>query len=149
MPEQLAASIREIVTDALPELQALTEEQWDSRMRPGGWSRREEVGHLLDSAAHNRLRFARAALHGESRDAGYEQNAWVMLHNYAELDSNTLVGAWRYSNLVMAHLLDQLTPDSLEALCYIREDEPKTLRQIIESYLTHMQHHIDHVLGHA
>jgi len=35
-------------------------------LRAGGWSRKQVIGHLIDSASNNHQRFVRAALEGRS-----------------------------------------------------------------------------------
>ena len=44
---------------------------------PGKWSKKEIVGHLIDSAANNHGRFVRAQLQDDLVFAGYDQDAWV------------------------------------------------------------------------
>jgi len=66
---------------------ALADVPW----REGGWTRKEIVGHLLDSAANNRQRFVRAATEGLYAGPSYEQMAWVKMHGYAEQPWETLL----------------------------------------------------------
>ena len=58
---------------------ALADVPW----REGGWTRKQIVGHLLDSAANNRQRFVRAAIDGKYAGPKYAQEAWVAAHGYA------------------------------------------------------------------
>ena len=82
MPTQTARKFRlEIIRLrlALDELSpALADVPW----REGGWTRKQIVGHLLDSAANNRQRFVRAAIDGQYSGPGYAQDAWVAAHGY-------------------------------------------------------------------
>ncbi len=50
---------------------ALANEPW----RVGGWTQKQIVGHLLDSAANNRQRFVRAMIDGQYAGPGYAQDA--------------------------------------------------------------------------
>jgi hypothetical protein len=43
----------------------------------GGWSRKEILGHLIDSASNNHQRFVRAQLQDELRWPGYDQTGCV------------------------------------------------------------------------
>ena len=52
----------------------------DKPWRAGGWTRKEIVGLLLDSAANNRQRFVRAAADGRYDGPKYLQDAWVKAH---------------------------------------------------------------------
>jgi hypothetical protein len=41
----------------------------------------------------------------------------------------------------------RIPEERLAASCVISEGAPVTLRFIIEDYILHMQHHLDHILG--
>ncbi len=43
----------------------------------GGWSRKQILGHLIDSASNNHQRFVRARLQDELRWPGYDQSGCV------------------------------------------------------------------------
>ena len=63
---------------------ATAEERWREPYGPGKWTRIEVLGHLLDSAAHNHQRFARA-MHAESLSApGYDGDAQVRAQHYGD-----------------------------------------------------------------
>jgi len=62
---ELAAYLERTVAAELPLLRAIPDGPGTSRPnRPSGigWSRREELGHLIDSAVNNHNRFVRASL---------------------------------------------------------------------------------------
>jgi hypothetical protein len=72
LPKHLAVVLQQTIDRELPLLQALTEEQAlvPGKTAPGkadGWSRKEELGHLIDSAANNHIRFVLATIDTESR----------------------------------------------------------------------------------
>ncbi len=66
--------------------------------RPTGadsWSRKEELGHLIDSAVNNHVRFAAASLQTEFSGPTYEQDGWVRVHGYHEMPWLSLLDSWR------------------------------------------------------
>ena len=128
-------------------LSALTAEQAAEHPQDAGWSRKEEVGHLIDSAVNNHIRFARASLDGEYSGPGYDQDAWVAAHGYHELPWPSLLDTWRYHNSLLVELVKRIPEDRLAAPCVIGGASPVTLRFVIEDYLLHMQHHLDHILS--
>lgn len=143
MPLQFANALREVIDTELPLLEAMTDEQSSRSVRPGRWTPKEELGHLLDSAANNHLRIARAALDGEFRGSGYEQDRWIRLHGYAELPWAELTGFWRRYNTMLAHLIARLPAESLAAPCTIGAGEPAPLKDLVRDYILHMRHHLD------
>jgi hypothetical protein len=81
MAKPLTDLFRTTIERELPELQKLSDEA--AAVRPNGeasWSPKEELGHLIDSAANNHMRFVRGALDGVYRGPGYAQNDWVTIH---------------------------------------------------------------------
>jgi hypothetical protein len=148
MPAHLAQSLERAVSFESVNLRVLTDE--DAAARPSGpdsWSRKEELGHLIDSAVNNHVRFARASLENEYSGPTYDQDAWVRAHGYHELPWLWLLDAWRQHNELLAHLVKRIPEERLDASCRIGSAAPVTLRFLVEDYILHMQHHLDHVLG--
>lgn len=146
MPRDLSLLLAQPVERELPSLRNVTEERASLARAPGKWSAKEELGHLIDSAANNHIRFVRAAIDGEFRGPGYAQDDWVRLHHYSGMPWETIVNVWFQYNTLLARLLDRIPEDRLDALCFIGTSPPVTLRFVIEDYVLHMQHHIDQLL---
>jgi len=72
------------------------------------WSRREELGHLIDSAVNNHWRFVRAALQGELAGPGYDQNGWVRLHGYHECPWAELISLWQQHNAALVQVIRRI-----------------------------------------
>ena len=148
MPHDFSLQLRQTIDHELPHLQALSDEH--SSCKPAGpesWSPRQELGHLIDSAANNHLRFVRAATEPEFRGVGYAQNAWVDIHGYQDMSWITIIGFWYQYNCFLAGLVHQIPPDKLQTPCYIGNAPAAALGFVIEDYILHMQHHIDQLLG--
>ncbi len=142
---ELSVRLRTVAGREVIHLQAI--EDSEASARPAsGWSRKEELGHLVDSAANNHARFVRAALESPYRGPGYDQNAWVRVHAYHDLPWSDLVGFWHGYNLLLAHLVEQVPESSLATEVYIGAKGPLTLGFVIDDYILHMQHHLDHIL---
>jgi hypothetical protein len=115
--------------------------------RAGGWTRKQIVGHMLDSAANNRQRFVRAAIDGHYQGPGYAQQAWVDAHGYAEQQWETLIGWWNIEHEILASVVDRIPEERLEASCIVGDDAPVTLRFLIEDYLRHQRVHAEQIKG--
>src|ERR1700753_2074239 len=57
-------------------LEALTEETYAWKPHPHKWSKKEILGHLVDSAQNNIRRFI-VAQYEDTPVIGYDQDAWV------------------------------------------------------------------------
>jgi hypothetical protein len=147
MAQDLSTFLAETIERELPSLRTLTEERASMARAPGKWSAKEELGHLIDSAANNHIRFVRGAIEAEFRGPGYSQNDWVRLHGYSNMQWETIINLWFQYNALLVGLVDRIPEDRLEALCFIGTSPAVTLRFVVEDYILHMQHHIDQLLG--
>jgi hypothetical protein len=146
MPKELEQLIRKTIDAEFPLLQALAEN--DAARKPGdGWSRKEELGHLIDSASNNHLRFVKAALEPDFHGAPYDQNGSVLLHGYQELSWIDLLEFWRRYNMLLGELVGRIPQDKLQTSCRVGDSAEVTLQFLIEDYVAHMQHHLDHIVG--
>ncbi len=112
-----------------------------------GWTRAELLGHLIDSAANNQQRIARALIEDELRFPSYAQNDMVRVQNYREAPAWLLTGLWTNLNQHLARLLRQVPPGRLETPCVIGNNPAMTLEQLALDYVAHMEHHLKQLLG--
>jgi hypothetical protein len=148
MPESLAKSFEQVLSYEYVNLRVLTDDQ--AALRPAGadsWSRKEELGHLIDSAINNHVRFAAASLQTEFSGPPYEQDGWVRAHGYHEMAWSSLLESWRQHNELLLRLVKRIPEERLAIPCHIGSADPVNLRFLIEDYVLHMQHHLDHLLS--
>ena len=147
MPTVPASTLlRETIERELPNLRALSDEAASQNDgRPNSWTRKQELGHLIDSATNNHMRIVLAGIHGEFRGEGYAQEEWVEAHGYRDLRWNLLVELWYRYNELLAALMARVPESRFESQCLIGSSVV-TLRFVMEDYVLHMQHHIDHIL---
>jgi len=147
MPTDLSQALTDMVDREAAALRSFPESE--SLTRPSGpssWSSKEELGHLIDSAANNHVRFVRASIEPELHGPKYAQEAWVSIHAYQDMPWSSIVAFWVQYNIFIAGLLARIPNNKLSTQCFIGEGEPVTLRFLIEDYMLHAQHHLDHLL---
>ncbi len=115
--------------------------------REGGWSRREILGHLIDSALNNHQRFVRAALEGAYEGPSYQQDGWVGMHGYHSMTWRVLLEHWRWQNELLCEVVGRIPETRLEAPCRVGDDGAVTLRFLIEDYLNHLDHHLRQIVA--
>jgi len=146
MPENLAQTFRAQLDEIHRALIALPVEWADLPWRAGGWTRKQIVGHLLDSAANNRQRFVRAAIQGSYLGPKYEQDAWVAAHGYRNQSWETLLGWWETEHEILIAVVDNIPEDKLGVLCVVGDDPPVSLRFLIEDYVAHQNWHLKQLI---
>jgi hypothetical protein len=142
-----ATDLGRTIAEAKPLLLQLTNADTSRRPSPGKWSRKEILGHLLDSASNNHQRFVRAAIQGSLTFPGYAQDKLVELENFREMDWGFLVDFWASYNRFLAHVLTCLPAQAAETSCVIGDHKPATLGWIAEDYVAHLKHHLNQIVG--
>lgn len=146
-PQNLANLLERTLAAELPALRAVTETHASAQpLNPGAWTRKEELGHLIDSATNNNVRFVRITLEEGFAGPSYAQDNWVTLHGYRELSWSVLVDIWHGYNLLLVRLVERIPEDRLQVEATIGSARV-TLQFLIEDYVLHMRHHLDHILA--
>jgi hypothetical protein len=134
-----------LVDAAEASLLQIAEADSGAPLRPGGWSRKQVIGHLIDSASNNHQRFARDAIQGSLEVTGHDQEGCVRVQAVQEMPWPALIALWASYNRYLAHTLAQISEDSLQASCRIGGNPPVTLQFLAEDYLVHLIHHLEQV----
>jgi hypothetical protein len=121
---------------------------WTAKPAPDKWSKKEIIGHLIDSAQINLQRFVRCT-YEEGFKLTYEQVEWVQAGHYQQVDMTDLVGLWEQLNAQIIHVLQHYPADRLQAKC----DNGKTtvsmhtVEWLAQDYVDHLNHHLRQVLS--
>lgn len=130
-------------------LSSISEEDSRKPYRVNGWTRKELLGHLVDSACINHVRFALAATAGSYQGPEFDQRAWVTLHGYSQTPWAAILDQWRTRNTWIAELVTNIPPESLSASCKVGDDPPMRLDEWIRDYLDHLEHHVEQMTARA
>jgi hypothetical protein len=125
--------------------------------RPGKWSAREVIGHLIDSASNNHQRFVRALFQDDLVFPGYDQDAWVAVQSYRDAPWSELIDLCMLFNLHIARLMETIPEEqrrkqrarhNLDVLAWktIPRDQPATLDYFMADYVGHFRHHLNQVV---
>ena len=127
-----------------------SEDELRRKPSPSKWSKKELLGHLIDSAANNHHRFIKIQFMPSPLFVeGYAQNDWVRIQNYNEKDTEQLVNLWKVYNEHILFIM-QNTPDkNLEIKLNAEQpfENADTLFFLIKDYVDHMDHHLKQIFG--
>ena len=142
MATDVAGELLSVVEAASESLRRIGDPEASLGSAPDNWSKKEILGHLLDSAANNHHRFVRAQQVKELTFPAYEQEHWVSSQGYAQRPWEELVDLWRLYNRHLAHIISLISEKKLAVMCVIGTNEPVSLGYLIEDYVVHMRHHL-------
>jgi hypothetical protein len=138
-------SLRDLLQRVPGRLEKLSQHTAESKPTPSAWSPKEELGHLLDSAANNHQRIVRAQLEDNPAMPGYEQNRWVAVHAYQQRDWRELIELWRALNRQLLAATEAVPDSAWSRTLTVAGSEPLTLQFVFEDYVAHMLHHLQHI----
>ena len=116
------------------------------RPAPGKWSKKEILGHLIDSAANNHQRFVRLQLASVLNLPGYDGDEWVRLQCYQDRPWSEIINLWQMYNLQLATLIRTVDPTTLQNVWHAPDGKNLDLEFIMRDYVVHMRHHLDQIL---
>lgn len=112
---------------------------------PNKWSKKELLGHLIDSAANNHHRFVKAQFSDEPFHLeDYEQNEWVYVQKYNDKETNSLVELWKVYNEHILFILENTSEEKLKIKCIAENafENADTLFLLMKDYVDHLDHHL-------
>ena len=140
-------SLRDLLQQVPGRLEQLSKDndRVDSKPTPSAWSPKEELGHLLDSAANNHQRIVRTQLQDNPAMPGYEQNRWVAIHAYQRREWKELIEVWQALNRQLLAAAEAVPDSAWSRTLTVAGSEPLTLQFVFEDYVVHMLHHLKHI----
>lgn len=144
--QDVASDLSAVLREAIPALAAISEA--DSHRTRGieSWSRKQVLGHLVDSALNNLHRFVRAQQSDRLTFPDYDQGHWVAAGGYDERPWPALVSLWGELNAQVAHVISRIPAPRLTTPCRIGDGQPVSLEFIARDYVKHLRHHLEQVL---
>jgi len=144
---QTAERLTRILAITPPRLVDISDDEAGRELAPGHWSKKQILGHLIDSASNNHQRFVRAQLTPNYQGPSYEQEQWVAAQSYAMESWPDLVNLWLLYNRHLLHIIRTMPEKPLAAPCTIGDSAPVPLSEVMSSYVDHMEHHLAQILG--
>jgi len=137
----MQTTLGQVVEQTLPKLRAISEADAAAKPAPGKWSKKEILGHLIDSAANNHQRFIRLQTASELTLPGYDQDAWVLANGYQRRPWAELVTLWAAYNMHLASVIEGIDPAAAEHIWHHPAADYK-LGFLVDDYVAHHLHHL-------
>ncbi|HMH31636.1 MAG TPA: DinB family protein [Puia sp.] len=143
--DNTSRQIREIVGGYAPQLERILEGEFSFKPLPHKWSRKEILGHLVDSAQNNLRRFI-VAQYEDSPNIVYRQEDWVAISHYQDYPTRHLIQIWKLVNLHICQVLEATSAEQAKRLCRTGGLQAHSIEWLAEDYIKHLLHHLHQIL---
>ncbi len=133
-----------------PKLLLLPDDVISQRTNSQNRTIKQIVGHMTDSASNNihriiHLQYQPNPLIFPDYANNGNNDRWIAIQNYQEENWKDLVMLWKYSNLHIIHVIDNVNNDKLENVWVSALDEAIPLKAMIFDYLRHFKLHLSEI----
>lgn len=145
--KEIAYRLNAAIAEYEAGLLAIPEEKFSAKPYSDKWSKKEELGHCIDSAYNNLRRFI-VTQYTNFPHIIYDQEIWVVASDYQNQNRHNLISLWKLLNIQIVFVLNKCTPEKADRLCETGKasSEKHSIKWLADDYVKHMQHHLHHIL---
>jgi hypothetical protein len=126
-------------------LKSLDKETLENKA-PEKWSKKEILGHLVDSSIHNLVRFTEINyLPKPYNHRPYKQNDLVTINQYQSMDMEELIQLWYSINKQIVRLFKSVDEKALDYEIILSDGSMINLDFLMKDYVEHLEHHINQI----
>lgn len=120
-----------------------SEEEFSLKNHPDKWSKKEILGHLIDSAVNNLQRFTEVEFSNQPYNVRkYNQNELVKTNDYQNSETKELLNFWLAINTRIQIIIKKQTNETLRLKFQIDNDTVVDFKFLIKDYIDHLVHHL-------
>lgn len=120
-----------------------SEEEFRLKNHPDKWSKKEILGHLIDSAVNNLQRFTEVEFSNQPYNVRkYNQNELVKTNDYQNSETKELLNFWLAINTRIQVIIKKQTNETLRLKFQIDNDTVVDFKFLIKDYIDHLVHHL-------
>jgi hypothetical protein len=143
--QHVTHELRQILNEYKTRFLAIPDAEFSAKPLAHKWSKKEVVGHLIDSAQNNLRRFICGQYENPPSRIVYDQDFWVSSNNYNQMTREDVIQLWVLMNERIAAVLDNMPKKNYGKQSIT--SEPHTLEWLSIDYVKHMKHHINQVIA--
>ena len=126
-------------------LHIISDDEFNYKQTPDKWSKKQILGHLIDSATNNHQRFIRSQFEYVPI-ISYDQNKWNVFNYYQQIKVGQLIIFWASYNLQLVALYKLIPSANLKNECNTGEQNNVTIEWLFNDYVSHLEHHLQQIL---
>src|SRR5688572_13571139 len=115
--KKITEELQQIINDYTTEISSISEQEFAAKPLPEKWSKKEVLGHLIDSAHNNLRRFITGQYETSPPHITYDQDFWVNANGYTFSKKQDVLLLWRLMNERICVVLNTMPIDNYSKLC--------------------------------
>jgi len=140
----------ELIDKWEPILSNLSETLISNRRNRQNRTIKQILGHMVDSASNNthriiHLQYQPSPLNFPDYANLGNNDRWIAIQNYQEENWANLIQLWKYSNLHIVHVINNVSEDKLDNVWINAIGQSISLRATIIDYLRHFKLHLSEI----
>ena len=154
---QYHQQLNEIINNAGDKIKEISTQDFNSKTNPSKWSKKEILGHLIDSAYNNHRRLVMGQSQGHLTFDGYDQDHWAIANPYQGRKTSDIIQTWAVVNRHLGVLIDHIPRAQVEkkttnhnyhkiGMRTFEESEAVNLAMLIEDYIFHTEYHLAQII---
>jgi hypothetical protein len=144
----VALELQQIVNLFADRLTHIPDAEFSAKPLPHKWSKKEVLGHLIDSGHNNLRRFICGQYESIPPQILYDQIFWVAVNNYQASKKEDVIILWRLMNERICAVLLSMPEDKYTQECNTGRDiaELHSLEWLAVDYVRHLKHHLNQII---
>lgn len=152
-----ASTLQSILDSSIPALLKISPQVLSQKPSPDKWSKKEILGHLIDSAINNHRRFKQCLHQDHLVFDGYDQDNEVLINDYQNRPSSDIIKLWEGMNQQLIQIIKAIPEQKMthksaqhnyHRICFNRipENQESTIKYLISDYIDHLEHHLAQII---
>lgn len=124
---------------------AIDESEFSARPIESKWSKKEIIGHLIDSATNNHRRFIRGQFE-EIPTITYHPDQWNKFNYYSQMPGTQIIQFWEMYNMQILSIIRLIPEENLHIKVNTGGETSFSIAYLFNDYIDHMEHHLKQVI---
>jgi hypothetical protein len=139
--------LQHLLKSGLDYISQSSESEMSRKTSAKKWSKKEILGHLIDSGINNLQRFTEIQFYEDKpyKIRPYKQNELVKANDYQHTETNEIVALWLAINTRIKKIIDLQTKGTLSYAIDFGNSNISDLRFLMTDYVDHLEYHLNQI----
>ncbi|UXP32483.1 DinB family protein [Reichenbachiella agarivorans] len=146
--EELIMRLEKLLKLGMEFISTSNESELAQKTNPSKWSKKEILGHLVDSGINNLQRFTEIQFEEKPfKIRKYNQEELVIANDYQHADIEVIANLWLSINHQIKNVISQQDETTLSYPIELGKNNICDLRFLMVDYVDHLEHHLNQIVG--